>query len=666
MKIKTKLQIVAILPVLFFLAASAIQFVMSSKIEGHSKKEDIASDVYMATSDLISLTYEYGITSGERARIQWNGQYKNLEAHLNEMVALFEMPAEKNMLEDIRRNHKDAGRRFSELEGFDAEKKSERTTGTFLGVRNNMVNSLILELQEILPMADKLHDISHAEAGRLGRYSNIVTGFLSFMLILCIPPILLIIVKRITSPLDQLHNGMRIIASGDLQHRVSVDSKDEIGSLTIGFNEMAGRLREITVSRDELSGEIEERIQTEKALHMANAYNRSLIEASLDPLVTIGPDGRITDVNAATQEATGYSEEELINNDFSKYFSDPEKAAAGYRKVFIDGFVRDYELQLRHRDGHTIPVLYNASVFRNEAGEVTGVFAAARDITERKKIEEEIGKLNQELEQRVSMRTADLQKTGIKLQESQRALMNIVEDLNQKTEELERANRALEAVNRELEAFSYSVSHDLRAPLRAIDGFSQAVLEDYGKKLGGEGGDYLRRIRAASQRMGHLIDDILNLSRLGRFEMFIEDVDLSFLARTIAGELQGAHPDRSVEVVVQEGVRARGDARLLRIALENLLDNAWKFSGRNSCPKIEFGCLPEGGRDLYFVRDNGVGFDMAYSDKLFSPFQRLHSAQDFPGTGIGLATVWRIITRHKGRIWTESGPGRGATFYFTL
>jgi len=224
----------------------------------------------------------------------------------------------------------------------------------------------------------------------------------------------------------------------------------------------------------------------------------------------------------------------------------------------------------------------------------------------------------------------------------------------------------LAAVNDELEAFAYSVSHDLRAPLRSVDGFAQALLEEYVGKLDAAGQDYLRRVRAASQHMGQLIDDLLNLSRLTRSELRMARVDLSRLARGVASELQTREPERRVDFQIADGVFVQGDRRLLRVALENLLGNAWKFTSGRPQARIEFGAKRDGEEPVYFVRDNGAGFDMAYADKLFGAFQRLHGVHEFEGTGIGLATVQRIIHRHGGRVWAEGTVGQGATLYFTL
>jgi PAS domain S-box-containing protein len=839
---------------------------------------------------------------------------------------------------------------------------------------------------------------------------------------------------RLTRPLLALSRAAEAVESGDLNARAELISSDEIGQLTVTFNQMlehihqwhqeleeAVRARTLELSRlnEELQNEIAQHCASEKARRQAADYNRSLIEASIDPLVTIGPDGKITDVNTATEEATGYARECLIGTDFCDYFIDPEKARAGYQQVFREGAVRDYPLELRHQKGAVTSVLYNATVYRDERGEVVGVFAAARDITEQKRAEEVrreharflqtmidslptpvfykdtegrylgcnkafeilLGKSRQaimgralsdliapegaefnaqmdnrllqaggnqtyeyylitadgayreaifskavflnadgslggiigtiiditerkqteaalrESEQRYRMLaeniidviwTTDLdirltyispsvkrqrgygpeellgktpeetmtpasaltvrsalrdllaracdsseesfaparyeveafrkdgatffaeveitllldplgQASGVlgvtrdisarkqaeqALLESERQFREVLENVNliavtldlqgriifcndfllqltgydrrevigkdwfeqfvppetrevlrvtfdgkvpdglfpspyegdvltragdrhiiswsntplrdprgeitgvtsigediterkraeaeirRLNEELEQRvqlrTAELEAANKDLEAFAYSVSHDLRAPLRSIDGFSLGLLEEYQDKLGDPAKEDFRRIRNAAQYMGRLIEDLLGLSQVTRTRLQQTRVNLSRLARQIIGELQAAEPERKVTVKIAKGLESEGDANLLRAGLQNLLDNAWKFTGRRNRATIEFGLLGENGRKVYFVRDNGVGFDMAYVHKLFGVFQRLHSPSEFPGTGIGLVTVQKIIHRHGGEIWAEGAPGEGAIFYFTL
>jgi PAS domain S-box-containing protein len=267
----------------------------------------------------------------------------------------------------------------------------------------------------------------------------------------------------------------------------------------------------------------------------------------------------------------------------------------------------------------------------DSAGQPYAVAGISTDITDRKRAEEQVRQLNAELEQRVRSRTAEL-----------------------------------ETAVRELDAFAYSVSHDLRAPLRSLHGFSQVLLEDYGDRLDDEGRQYLDRIQANVARMGQLIDDLLRLSRATRTSLSRTTVDVSALALEVLDELRLAEPGRQVESVVADGLVATGDSHLIKLALDNLLSNAWKFTGKREHAVIEVGTARQDGEQVFHVRDNGAGFDMRYASKLFDPLQRLHTAAEFEGNGIGLAIVQRVVSRHGGRIWAESEQGKGAMFFFTF
>ncbi|MEO5656690.1 MAG: ATP-binding protein [Nitrospiria bacterium] len=346
---------------------------------------------------------------------------------------------------------------------------------------------------------------------------------------------------------------------------------------------------------------------------------------SLDMLCIAGFDGYFKRLNPQWQSTTGWTPQELMSKPYLEFVHPDDRAATiNEAGTLSDGRPTvSFENRYVCRDGSYKWFQWKAAPLPE--GHI--IYAAARDVSERKKMDEDMNRLN-----------ADLQAQTIRL----------------------------DAANKELEAFCYSVSHDLRAPLRGIDGFSRALLEDYADRLDAEGKSYLERVRAASRRMAQLIDDLLNLSRVTRGEIHREPVDLSAIARAVAAELQAEHPQRHVDVVVADGLRTEGDPRLLKIVMDNLLGNAWKYTGKHPRAAIEVGVASRNGRTTYFVRDDGAGFDMAGADKLFGAFQRLHGAAEFPGTGIGLATVQRIVTRHGGRVWAEGAVERGATVYFTL
>lgn len=663
---------------------------------------------------------------------------------------------------------------------------------------------------------------------------------------------------------------------------------------------------EAAVMKKSLADEAERSMSRTVALAVLQKanYTRSLIEASLDPMVTISSEGKITDLNEATMKATGRTRTELLNTDFSSYFTDAGVARKGYEEVFKKGFVKDYPLAIRHHDGHLTEVLYNASLYRDEKGQVQGVFAAARDITERKHAEliasqlaaivessddailgldlegtitswnhgaerlfgytsgemlgtstlnlitaehhalelqilQRIGRgetlesqdtvrvkkngdrldvsikaspiknalgqiigvskvarditerklaekkildLNKELENRVKERTASLALSEERMRQASIAaglgiwdwdlrsnrvawdnlmfsiygmpqsadgvinyedwtshvhpddlahaetmLRHVVEVVGRNQREfriiresdgatrtirasdaaipgedgktvrvvgvnlditesvamheeilqlntiLKKRTEDLEASVAELDAFSYSVSHDLRAPLRAIDGFSRIVEEDYAPKLDDEGRRLITVIRDEAQRMGKLIDDLLAFSRLGRQKIEGSAIDMETMVRTVFQELAAEEPRRTIHLDLKTIPPAFGAEPMVRQIWVNLIGNAVKFTGKREVAEIEIGVMPgeqgehgDEGEQVYFIRDNGAGFDMRYADKLFGVFQRLHSKEEFPGTGIGLALVQRIVHRHGGRVWGEGEVGKGATLYFTL
>jgi PAS domain S-box-containing protein len=435
--------------------------------------------------------------------------------------------------------------------------------------------------------------------------------------------------ERLVRDLRQAAPGLRRWA--DMRHRTRQGRilDVEIAAHTLEFR---GRAAVLVVVHD-----VTERKQAEAALRRSEARHRAILEAALDCIITMDRDGRVIEFNPAAERTFGYSQNDVLGRPLAELI-----IPADLRRAHRDGLARHratgertvlgrrIEMRALRAGGDEFPVELAITKIQGDGDELYTWYL--RDITERKESEDALRRMNLELEQRVTQRTAELQ-----------------------------------AAAAELEAFSYSVSHDLRAPLRSIDGFSQALVEDAGPVLTDETRRHLDRIRNATQRMGQLIDDLLQLSKVSRGDMARETVDLGELATRVATELNRRSGGHSPILTVAPRLGAMGDPRLLRILLENLLDNAWKFTTGQPNAQVEIGSAeaPEGST-IFFVRDNGVGFDSAYAAKLFAPFQRLHAASDFPGTGIGLATVRRIVQRHGGRVWADGSPGHGVCVSFTL
>lgn len=413
-------------------------------------------------------------------------------------------------------------------------------------------------------------------------------------------------------------------------------SINKLGAAALGFGVLLMlAITIISVYKEYLQRERER--HQDRLLQETRELRDKVMQSVSNAIFALDLQGHLTLVNRRAADMTGHPPDALIGQRFSSLFKDASRSQieANFKQVLSQGEeIRDIETELLGASGEVRTASISMTPLL-EGGRVIGVVSTVEDISERKLAQDAIRQLNATLEQRVAERTL----------------------------ELSAINTRLETLNQELEAFSYSVSHDLRAPLRAIHGFSQALLADSQGKLDHESQQHLSRILNASQRMGTLIDDLLDLSQITRSETHRKPLNISAIVHRVVENLQAQQPERRIDFVIQPAVIAYGDARLLEIALENLLGNAWKFTRHQANARIEFG-MREG--HIYFVHDNGAGFDMNYADKLFTPFQRLHSTKEFEGTGIGLATVGRIITRHDGRIWAEGKPGEGATFYFTL
>lgn len=446
-----------------------------------------------------------------------------------------------------------------------------------------------------------------------------LAALLSLITVVVVLPLFILTLRGGLKPLRELAASARKFGAGDYTRRAPDSTVREIAQTARAFNLMADNIQT-------LLGQ----------LRASNATNRRLaviVEQSGEIILTLSNAGVITSWNDGACRILGYTAEESIERNIA--FLLPEKGSdeiSLLARQFTDAQPGDrHEMRLRAKDGRTLDIALGLAPLLGEDGRRIGLICIGRDFTERKRAQDEIRRINAELEQRVWERTAEL-----------------------------------EAVNQELEAFSYTVSHDLRAPLRALNGFSKLVEEDAGDALSDQSRHMLQRIHAASMKMEHLIEELLKLARLGRQELQRADTNLSGIAEEIRADLAEAQPDRRVSWRIEPGLTARADRVLIKSVLDNLLRNAWKFTSKREDAEISFTSSKQGNETVYCVHDNGAGFNQAYAGKLFLPFQRLHKAEQFEGTGIGLATVHRIVKRHGGRIWAEGAVGQGATFWFTL
>jgi PAS domain S-box-containing protein len=374
--------------------------------------------------------------------------------------------------------------------------------------------------------------------------------------------------------------------------------------------------------------DITEHKRAEEALRQEKLFSDTIIKSLPGIFYVVSRQGRFIRWNKAVEDLLEVTSDQLSHMGVLETFHEDDRELVACKMMEL---LEKGHAETEARSSAKGSPYFYFSAQRMDVGDESYIVGTALDITDRKRVEGEVRKLNEELEQRVAERTAQFA-----------------------------------ASNKELEAFSYSVSHDLRAPLRSIDGFSHLIEEEYRDQLDAKGKDYLSRVRKGCRRMSQLIDDLLNLSRITRSEITRKTVDLGALAREITTTLQTTEPERPAEFVIAENLQVNADENLARIVLENLFANAWKFTKDRVPAKIELGMTQRDKTPVYFIRDNGIGFDMTYASKLFQPFQRLHSLDDFPGTGIGLATVQRIILRHGGQIWAEGEVNHGAAFFFTL
>jgi PAS domain S-box-containing protein len=727
MRIRTQFIITMFLFGIILIVASISAIVTNQKVEIASEQEKVAKNIAEGASDLSYLADDYLIYRESQQIDRWQTKYTSFSGDVSKLktcspeqqVLLHNIQANTQRLRDVFDSVVSGSGSSTQNPGGIIDQATLQISWSRISVQSQGLVSDASRLAQL--QGDYAHQLQRAN---LAVILALIGVFVAYFFVNY-----LLVQRRTLKSIATLQSGTAVIGSGNLDFKFAVKKNDEIGDLSQAFNRMTADLKTVTASKTDLEKEIDERKKAEAEItHLATfpelnpnpvfemdktgdvkysnpaakiafpdlsksgikhpflidwgsvtqtltsgetpslnrevkvggrwyeqtmtyvpttsnyrIYGKDITERKkaeeilretrdyLDnlfnyanaPIIVWNPEFEITRFNHAFERLTGRTAEEVLGKKLDILFPDDsmEESMGFIRKAVIGERWEVVEIPILHLDGTVRTVLWNsATIYAPDGKTAVATIAQGQDITQRKKAEEE---------------------------------------LRQRTAELEMSNK-------ELEAFSYSVSHDLRAPLRSMEGFSSALLEDYAPKLDDQGKQYLRYVQESSNLMAQLIDDLLKLSRVTRSDISYERVDLSDIAGKIMSELAKTESKRKVKVNIAADITAYGDRNLLRVALENLLGNAWKFCGKTASPCIEMGVVEHKGRQAYFIRDNGVGFDMAYVDKLFRPFQRLHKASEFAGTGIGLATVQRIIRRHGGEVWAESKVGEGATFYFTL
>ena len=723
MTIRGQFILTALLFAMMLAAISASAIVTGGLVETATGQEAIAQSIADGASDLGYLSSDYVIHRESPQLSRWQSSFASFSSDIAGLHV--DRPEQQALLRNIQANARRLKEVFDSVVSGSPE--GGALDPALLQVS---WSRLTVQSQGLVSDASRLSRLLHEEAIQLERSNVLVLYAVIGLFGAYFVATYFLIQRRMLKSIAALKAGAAFIGSGNLDFKVKEKTKDEVGDLARAFNRMTADLKTVIASKAELEREIDERKRIQGQLESVSAQRQLALDAArmgwwhYDPATRISWwDERYKDIF----QVTGYRQpnDEILKRlhpeDLPGVWArveaaldpvNPQTYSAEYRILLPDGSIRWIE-------AHGSATFEGAGKDRH----AVSLIGTVADITERKRAEAEISHLASfpelnpnpvvELDGAGTImyanpearnRFPDLLAEGGRHPFLTAAVTTILEgethpdnidvsigdswyeqalaylpstrsyrlyalDITERKraeEELRQRTAALEVANSELESFCYSVSHDLRAPLRSMDGFSTALLEDYADKLDDEGRRYLRIVQESANAMSGLIDDLLKLSRVTRSDMIPEEVDLGDIAREVVLGLEKAEPDRRVEVAIGEDLTARGDRSLLRLALENLLGNAWKFSGKVASPRIELGTVQHHGERVYFVRDNGAGFDMSYANKLFRPFQRLHKSSEFSGTGIGLATVQRIIRRHGGRIWAESKVGEGATFYFTL
>ncbi len=567
------------------------------------ENNDLAKSIQSNFIGRASSRDQYFLYREDRARVLWEKSKMQSDQLLRLAKSRFRDETDQNAVERIRLAIEDTSLVFHRVVVNTQSLKSATVNRqVFEELDKRLYSQLLLKAADVRNAIDALHDSSARQEQQARQHLLAVSGALALLLAFIIVLNATQIGGLIGRRLATLHDGASRVAKGEVAHRIVTKGSDE-------FSEIAGA---INLMMDALA-------QREEALKQASRYSRSLLEASLDPLVTISAEGKITDVNEASVKATGVGREAMIGTDFTDYFTDPLQAREGYQRVFAEGFVTDYPLAIRHRSGQLVDVSYNASLYRDDQGRVLGVFAAARDVTK----------------QRVA------------------------------NDALAASVKALARSNTELEQFAYVASHDLQEPLRMVVGYVQLLEKRLAGQLDTDTREFMDFAVDGAVRMQGMIDDILTYSRITTEAKPLAPVDSAAALLEALDRLASRIKESGAEVDFQSLPSVVADRSQLVQLFQNLISNSIKFC-KDRAPRVRVQAAHEAGRWRFSVTDNGIGIGPEYRAQLFVIFRRLHTQREFPGTGIGLAICRRIIERHGGEIGIDSAPGGGAVFWFTL
>jgi PAS domain S-box-containing protein len=608
MTVERRIQITAGVLILFVLGTGLLLFLSSRLVEDGIRGTDSTSQA-VRSALMMTILFEQHLLHGDKRTLgQWDKYREILGQTLDAMNSETIAPA---LLTDLKNKYRAVNSLAPQImHGASTRNGDERQARR----ESQILTSLTLLRHEKLVNA--ANDLSRATQTLTLKRRHFVQEIIVAIGVSTVLVILIniyLIRKSVVHPLTALSAGAERIGQGNFDYVAESKGDDEVGRLAQAFNSMIGRLRDHTTALRKSNAELELRVEERTAaLQTASSYNRSLLEASVDPLVTISDAGKITDVNRATEQVTGSSRDELIGTDFANYFTDPEKARLGYEQVFRDGLVRNYELEIRHKAEWLTPVMYNASIYRDDSGKVVGIFAAARDITDRKRAEEALTRSNEDLQQ-----------------------------------------------------FAYVASHDLQEPLRNVASCLQLLEQKYKNKLDAQADQYIYYAVDSAVRMKALIQDLLTYSRIATKGKSPESINCERILdqtvknlRSLVSETGAVITHDSLPTVLAD------DTQLLQV-FQNLIQNAIKFR-KDEPPKIHVSAVKNKNEWIFSVKDNGIGIESRHLDRIFVIFQRLNKRSQYAGTGMGLAIVKKVVERHHGRVWVESERGVGSTFYFTL